>query len=91
MFLLTQKKKLIMSKYDYLCTTFLTYLFIDFILEITNEKFSIQNKLIYVLLATIADVMPMRGINKVLAKNILSKFDVNKNFIFKNISKILEY
>jgi len=40
-------------------------------------------------LATIADVMPLRGINKVLSKKILSEFEINKDFIFKNMSKFL--
>ena len=83
------KKKVEYSNYDYLCTTFLTYLFIDLYIKLNKEKFSIQNELIWVLLATIADVMPLRGINKVLAKNILSRFEINKNFIFKNISRFL--
>jgi len=83
------KKKVEYSNYDYLCTTFLTYLVIDLYIKINKEKFTIQNELICVLLATIADVMPLRGINKVLAKNILSQFEINKNFIFKNISRFL--
>jgi single-stranded-DNA-specific exonuclease len=83
------KKKVEYSNYDYLCTTFLTYLVIDLYIKLNKEKFSIQNELICVLLATIADVMPLRGINKVLAKNILSQFEINKNFIFKNISRFL--
>ena len=33
--------------------------------------------------------MPIRGINKILSKQILSKFDSNKNFIIKNILKYL--
>ena len=83
------KKKIEYSNYNYLCTTFLTYLFIDLYIKLNKENFSIQSKLIWVLLATIADVMPLRGINKVLAKNILSQFEINKNFIFKNISRFL--
>ena len=46
--------------------------------------------MIYVLLATIADVMPMKGINKILAKNVLLHFDISKNLVFKNLFKILE-
>jgi single-stranded-DNA-specific exonuclease len=76
-------------KYNYLCTTFLTYLFIELYIRKYKLKISIENDLIYVLLATVADVMPMIGINKVLAKNVLEIFDVNKNFIFKKLLKIL--
>jgi len=46
--------------------------------------------MIYVLLGTVADVMPMRGINKILAKNVLLHFDISKNLILKNLFKILE-
>jgi single-stranded-DNA-specific exonuclease len=82
------KKEVEYNNFSYLCTTFLTYLFVDLYIKINEEKkISIENELIYVLLATVADVMPMRGINKILSKHILSKFDSNKNFIIKNILK----
>jgi single-stranded-DNA-specific exonuclease len=84
------KKNSDYEKYNYLCTTFLTYLFIELYIRKYRLKISIENDLIYVLLATVADVMPMKGINKVLAKNVLQNFDVSKNFIFKKLFKILE-
>jgi single-stranded-DNA-specific exonuclease len=83
------KKKGEYSNFDYLCTTFLTYLFIDLYIKLNKEKILIENELIYVLLATVADVMPIRGINKILSKQILSKFEPDKNFIIKNILKYL--
>src|SRR6056300_754868 len=83
------KKKIEYNNFDYLCTTFLTYLFIDLYIKLNKEKISIENKLIYVLLATVADVMPIRGINKILSIQTLSKFDTDKNFIIKNILKYL--
>src|SRR5210317_1323989 len=83
------KKKGEYNNFDYLCTTFLTYLFIDLYIKLNKEKILLENQLIYVLLATVADVMPIRGIKKILAKQILSKFDSNKNFIIKNILKYL--
>jgi single-stranded-DNA-specific exonuclease len=57
--------------------------------KINNLKNQIKDDQIYVLLATVADVMPMRGINKILAKNVLNSFDIGKNFILKNFFKIL--
>ena len=78
------------SSYDYLCTTFLTYLFLDVYIKKYKVKKTIQDSMIYVLLASVADVMPMRGINKILAKNVLLHFDINKNLVFKNLFKILE-
>jgi len=84
------KKNSNYGQYNYLCTTFLTYLFLDLYTRKYKLKKSIENNLIYVLLATIADVMPMIGINKILAKNVLKNFDVSRNLIFKNLFKILE-
>src|SRR6056300_1080080 len=83
------KKKGEYNNFDYLCTTFLTYLLIDLYIKLNKEKILLEKELIYVLLATVADVMPIRGINKILAKQILSKFDSDKNFIIKNILKYL--
>jgi single-stranded-DNA-specific exonuclease len=84
------KKKVEYNNFSYLCTTFLTYLFVDLYIKLNGEKkISLENELIYVLLATVADVMPIRGINKILSKQILSKFDSNENFIIKNILKYL--
>jgi len=83
------KKNVEYSNLDYLCTTFLTYLFIDLYIKLTKELFSVQNYLILVLLATVSDVMPIRGINKILSKKILSELDINKNFVIKNILKNL--
>src|SRR6056300_1265295 len=84
------KKRVEYNKFDYVCTTFLTYLFIDCYIRLKKKNFSIQNNLIYVLLATVADVMPMRGINKILSKQLLSKFDSEKSFVIKNILKFLD-
>jgi single-stranded-DNA-specific exonuclease len=83
------KKKVEYSNFDYLCTTFLTYLLIDLYIRLKKEKFEIQNQLVLVLLATVADVMPIRGINKILSKKLLLEADINKNFVFKNIVKYL--
>jgi single-stranded-DNA-specific exonuclease len=84
------KKRIEYNKFDYVCTAFLTYLFVDCYIRLKKKNFSIQNNLIYVLLATVADVMPMRGINKILSKQLLSKFDSEKNFVIKNILKFLD-
>ncbi len=84
------KKDVDYKKYDYLCTTFLTYMFIDLYIKLDKSKYLLNDDQIYVLLATIADVMPLRGINKILATNVIKNFDVNKNFIFKNLFKILD-
>ena len=69
---------------SYLCATALTYFFIDTLIKKTKSNFKLSNFLIYVLLATICDVMPLRKINKIIAYNAI------KNFTFKN-NKALEY
>ena len=44
--------------------------------------------MIYVLLATVCDVMPLRKLNRTIAIDVLKNFDINKNNIFKQIYKI---
>ena len=65
------KKNTEYKKYSYLCTAFLTYLFIDLFNKKNILNFSILHNQIYILLATVADVMPIRGMNKLLALNVL--------------------
>ena len=83
------QKKNDYSKYNYLCTSYLTYLFIDLFIKINKLNYPIKDQLILVLFATVADVMPIRDINKFLAKKVLNDFDVNKNMSLKYLLKIL--
>ncbi len=83
------KKNLDYNNFDYLCSSFLTYLFLDLYINLNRLKFSLKEYLIYILLATVADVMPIRGINMLLAKNILRNFDINNNFILSSLFKFL--
>ena len=75
------------KEYDYLCATTLTYFFLDILINKLNSNFKLSNFLIYVLLATVCDVMPLRKINKIIASNIIKKFDVNENLAFKILFK----
>ena len=84
------KKNSDYNEYKYLCTAFLTYLLLDLYISKYKLKKTIEDNLIYVLLATVADVMPIRGINKILGKYVLQHFNINKNLILKNLFKILE-
>ncbi|MDB3889403.1 single-stranded-DNA-specific exonuclease RecJ [Candidatus Pelagibacter sp.] len=87
------KKKLIKKEETFLCATALTYFFIDILIKKTKSNFKLSDFLIYVLLATICDVMPLRKINKVIANNIIDVFNFKKNkalfYIFEqyNIKK----
>ncbi len=82
------KKDISNNEYQYLCTAFLAYLFIDLYINLNNLKFSFKKNLIYVLIATVCDVMPLRGINRLMAINVLKNFDLNKNLILDNLFKL---
>ena len=62
-----------------LCATALTYFFIDILINKTKSKFKLSNLLIYVLLATVCDVMPLRKINKIIARNTIDNFNLKNN------------
>ena len=69
-------------EYDYFCATTLTYLFIDILIKKIKSDFKLSSFLIYVLLATICDVMPLRKINKIIASNVINNFKQNENIVF---------
>jgi single-stranded-DNA-specific exonuclease len=70
---------------SFLCATSLTYFFIDFLIKKSQSSFELSNLLIYVLLATICDVMPLRKINKIIAQNTINEFNLNDNFALNYI------
>jgi single-stranded-DNA-specific exonuclease len=84
------KKNLDYKKFNYFCTAFLTYWFIDLFIKSYKCHNSLKDFQIFVLLATVADVMPMKGINKIFAKHVLENFDINKNHIIKYIFKFFK-
>ena len=58
-------------EYDYLCATTLVYFFIDLLLKKIKSKIKISDYLIYALLATVCDVMPIRKLNRLIALKAL--------------------
>jgi len=78
-----------------LCATALTYFFIEFIIQKTKSNFKISKFLIYVLLATISDVMSLRKINRIIAQNTIDNLNIKNyeafNYIFEqyNLKKKL--
>jgi single-stranded-DNA-specific exonuclease len=66
-------------EYDYLCATTLTYFFLDLLIKEIKSEINIADYLIYVLLATVCDVMPLRKLNRLIALNALKNFDITKN------------
>ena len=73
------------EEYNYLCASSLTYFLVDMLKKKLNIKFNDHNFLIYTLLATICDVMPLRKLNRTIAIEALNKFDLNKCNVFKKI------
>jgi single-stranded-DNA-specific exonuclease len=72
-------------EYDYLCATALVYFFLDLLSKKIISKIKISDYLIYVLLATVCDVMPLRKLNRLIALDVLKKFDINKNIAFNEL------
>jgi len=70
---------------DYLCATTLVYFFLDLLSQKIKNKIKISDYLIYVLLATVCDVMPLRKLNRLIALTVLKDFDINKNIVFKEL------
>jgi single-stranded-DNA-specific exonuclease len=71
--------------YDYLCATTLVYFFLDLLSQKIKSNINISNYLIYVLLATVCDVMPLRKLNRLVALEALKKFDINKNILINEL------
>ena len=75
-------------KYDYLCSTTLTYFFLDIVIKKIKSDFEIQDFLIYVVLATICDVMPLRNLNRLIIQNVINTFDIKNNIAFNSLFKL---
>jgi single-stranded-DNA-specific exonuclease len=88
--IINPKKESFKKESSLLCATALTYFFIEIIIQKTKSNFKISNFLIYVLLATICDVMPLRKINKIIARNTINNFKIQNNlalnYIFEQYS-----
>ncbi|MDC1138403.1 single-stranded-DNA-specific exonuclease RecJ [Candidatus Pelagibacter sp.] len=72
-------------KYDYLCATTLSYFFLDLLIKRIKCKIKISDYLIYVLLATVCDVMPLRKLNRIIAIKALKNFNIAKNLAFNTL------
>ena len=72
-------------EYDYLCATTLVYFFLDLLSQKIKNKIKISDYLIYVLLATVCDVMPLRKLNRLIALVVLKNFDITKNIAFNEL------
>ena len=77
-------------EYDYLCATTLTYFFLDLLIKEIKSEINIADYLIYVLLATVCDVMPLRKLNRLIALNALKNFDITKNLALNTLFELNE-
>ena len=68
---------------DYYCATTLTYFFLEILIKKIKSSFDLSNYLIYVLLALVCDVMPLRKINRYIGLNIIKNFKIKDNVVFK--------
>jgi len=85
--IINPKKELIKKENSILCATALTYFFIDFLIKKNKSDFKLSNYLIYVLLATVCDVMPLRKINKIITCVTIEKFNLKENIALDYIFK----
>jgi single-stranded-DNA-specific exonuclease len=83
--IINPKKDKNLIEYEYLCATTLVYFFIDLLLVKVKSKLNIQDYLIYVLLATVCDVMPLRKLNRTIALHALKDFKIASNKFFNEI------
>ena len=72
-------------EYDYLCATTLVYFFLDFLSHKIKNKIIISDFLIYVLLSTVCDVMPIRKLNRLIALTVFKSFDIKKNIALNEL------
>jgi single-stranded-DNA-specific exonuclease len=72
-------------EYDYLCATTLAYFFLDLLSKKIKCEIKISDYLIYVLLATVCDVMPLRKLNRLIALVALKNFNINNNIAFNEL------
>jgi len=76
------------KEYDYLCATTLSYFFLDLLIKEIKSEINIADYLIYVLLATVCDVMPLRKLNRLIALTALKNFDITKNLPFNTLFEL---
>ena len=84
--IINPKKIIDYSSYDYVCASFLVYFFIDKFINKNKLRINFSKNLPFVLLSTIADVMPLRKLNRVLAIEVFN--NKQNNFFFNQFLEI---
>ena len=88
--IINPKKKNGYEKFDYLCAATLTYFFLDIVIKKQKSNFNLSDFLIYVLLALVCDVMPLRKLNRQIAKSTLNRFNLKKNIAFNSLFELAD-
>ena len=77
------------------CTATLTFFLIDIIKKKLNSNFELNDYLIFCVISTICDVMPLRGINRKILSTGFRNIDIKnkglKRLISNNLKKKLSY
>ena len=88
--LINPKKNIYNLSNDYYCATTLTYFFLEIMIKKIKSSFNLSNYLIYVLLALVCDVMPLRKINRYIALNLIKNFKIKDNIVFETLYELCE-
>ncbi len=75
-------------EYDYLCASSLTYFFIEMLSKKVKCKINLKKYLIYVLLATVCDVMPLRKLNRLISIIALKEFKITDDQVFSKLYEL---
>ena len=86
--IINPKKNINNLSKDYYCATTLTYFFLEIFIKKIKSSFDITNYLIYVLLALVCDVMPLRKINRYIGLNIIKDFKIKDNVVFRTLYEL---
>jgi single-stranded-DNA-specific exonuclease len=72
-------------EYSYFCATTLVYFFLELLSKKIKTQMKLSQYLIYVLLATVCDVMPIRKTNRQIAMKVFKEFIIKKNYVFNEL------
>ena len=86
--IINPKKNINIFLKDYYCATTLSYFFLEILVKKIKSSFNISHYLIYVLLALVCDVMPLRKINRYIALNLINNFKIKDNIVLKTLYEI---
>jgi single-stranded-DNA-specific exonuclease len=86
--IINPKKNINNLSKDYYCATTLTYFFLEILIKNIKSSFKLSNYLIYVLLALVCDVMPLRKINRYIGLKVIKDFKINNNLVFKTLYEL---